>query len=127
MKTYATLDNGGEPFLVRVSDANVTVYRNDTENGAPPGAMKVAGQELLTLQNVSRVFIGWDPPGVIYNDTGRSRYPGNSILVNTAGNEYYFIGDRVTVFKTKDLKDVLGHRSFLLFLGTHGNTYDPNR
>ena len=82
-KLFETLDNGGTPFVVRVDGNNVTVYKYRD------------GREVASFPNTVRVFIGYDPPGLIYNNTGSNKDFGNSILVHTKGNEYVDIGESV--------------------------------
>lgn len=100
-KQLVILDNGGCPFLVRVweegeSGDTVEVFHNEGTHEHP-----VSGKLVLKLENVVRVFIGADPPGLIYNDTGVDREVGNSILVHLHDDIYVYIGASIKEFKVR--------------------------
>ncbi len=100
-KIYTTLDNGGAPFTVKVSSQKVKIYKNILRDD--DYSWKKVGEKLvLTLKNPKKIFVGSDPPGFYYNKTSRPREVGNSLLVNTVGNKYVYIGESVKQFIAND-------------------------
>lgn len=92
-----THDNGGRPFavlfhkksvLVRRIPKDRTVWEEDLKMDEE-GALPLYSQDVLTLKNVKRVFIGQDIDG---------SFRGNSVLVEVDPCEYVFIGHEIYSF-----------------------------
>ena len=96
---YVTLDNGGEPFIVSVQGKNVSVYRNISETAKPEWDDT---DPIFSEKDVKEVFPGYDPPGLMYNESRKKKAVGNSVLVRTNKDDYIYIGESVKRFKTLD-------------------------
>ena len=91
IRDYITLDNGGQPFLVRIEDNTVCIY--NYENA------KFVKKIKLNKENGDKVFIA---KGYHYNlDNYHREDDGNSILVRK-GRTYTFIGHEIYKFKPLD-------------------------
>ena len=103
-KEFETLDNGGTPFVVRIRDGNVYVYKNIliTEHRNPRWGEKIGEELVYSITNPLRVFIGSDPPHLYYNKSNSPKHIGNSILINSRNNEYIYIGESVKSFVTNE-------------------------
>jgi hypothetical protein len=87
---FKTLDNGGEPFLVRITKAKIDVFKPKKPDAEPI----VYDKLIVSFDDYKRVFVGKDPED-------RDNL-GNSILVQVKDKEYVFIGDTIFSFRIED-------------------------
>lgn len=79
-RSYVTLDNGGQAFFVKIQGKDVIVSRK-------------SGKTVHSIKNAKKIFIG---------KSGTRSDTGNSILVNTTGDNYEYIGEAVKRFRLID-------------------------
>ena len=92
IKTYFTVDNGGQPFKVTVDFTNKTV---DIFKRLINGPDDVYNTRVLdTIHNYQQIFIGKDDK---YPD-----FEGQSILIKMDAHNYIHIGWTIYSFITKD-------------------------
>lgn len=92
---YHTLDNGGEPFEVVIEGKHVIVYKGEYgSDGENPDVYNKKVYEVYC----QKVFIGYSPEGELADGYG-PEFDGNSILLNTIGKEYVFIGESIFSFE----------------------------
>jgi len=96
---YFTHDNGGRPFMVRLTKNTASVYRlNDIAQ--EEGTAEKEDYDTLVRQftDVERIFIGKDP------DNRPEYADGNTILLylglGKEGHKYVYIGEHVSSFVT---------------------------
>jgi hypothetical protein len=94
-RTYEIHDNGGRPFLVKVKDKEITVYKNQ-EDKEP---------KKLFEWTVDEVFIGKKSPGGGYDGLKPREAEGNSILVKK-GSKYIYIGSEIYEFTPFDNESI---------------------
>jgi hypothetical protein len=87
-KIYYTIDNGGKPYRIIVSDSSVFVF-----SGLPH-----VHSLIYSVKNYQKIFIGKSTKK--YGDNYKAMFAGSSILVESKKNEYVFIGDRIKTFTT---------------------------
>jgi hypothetical protein len=88
---YYIHDNGGRPFLVRITKKMINIYKStnyDNEETITSYDIWIG-----TITPYQKVFVGIDPE---YN------YDGNSILVKIKPNYYMYIGSEIYTFRPKD-------------------------
>ena len=105
-KTYITLDNGGQPFLVAIKGKTVKIFI------IKPDIKIIFGFELkpyhythlIKEYQVEKVFIGKSPKNesTIYSGGFGKKWDGNSVLLELPNNKYVFIGTEIYEFSTKD-------------------------
>ena len=102
MKRYSTIDNGGCIFFVYISKDKITINLNC--NSLSHCYENVREIEMMTIHKYNKVFIGEDDGSEKIGgyQPYMKKYSGNSILINTKGNEYLFIGHVVAKFIAKD-------------------------
>ena len=90
--TYYTHDNGGRPYQVVININNIQVFNNENK------------EFILEFDNPEKVFIGESPETEMTKYSGGygNEFIGNSILVKTKDNTYYFIGHNIFKFSTED-------------------------
>lgn len=82
---YYTHNNGGRPYKVDIRDEEVKIYNNyEIKNPDKP----------IVAFKPSKVFIGESP------ECYAEKYDGNTILLEIGENEYIYIGECITKFKT---------------------------
>lgn len=117
MTCYLTHDNGGNPFMVMVSDESVKVFvQSKEEEDGPPGGMSLTKSQKVQLYDVmianfesyQKVFVptfNW--PTFLHGRFGPiGPDDGNTILVQLQPHEYVYIGNSIYKFKTRD--EILG-------------------
>ncbi len=98
-KTYEIHDNGGRPFIVKVSGKTVLVEKNMDEFDMKDGKVITIhhpAKELFT-KTADQVFIGKKSPRGGYDGLKPSQAEGNSILLQT-GSKYIYIGSEIYEF-----------------------------
>jgi hypothetical protein len=98
-ESYQTLDNGFNPFTVKIEDNKVSVYTNNYNE-------EVDERELEFFQeyNPSHIFIGKSivcPMTIFSGARDDPKFDGNSILLelNPKTFEYVYIGESIYSFK----------------------------
>jgi len=96
MRTFFTHDNGDRPFKVTIDEQNVKVY-GKTEND-----VYSENPELNLISE--ETFIGKSPENAMTLFSGGygDEFDGNSILIKTGQNEYFFIGRMTVKFSSID-------------------------
>jgi hypothetical protein len=94
--SYKTLDNGGNPFRVKIlPEKIVLVWKNEEE-----------GEQFCLQLRASKIFIGMSPLNECTKSSGGHgpEWNGNSIILQGIGdentNEYWFIGWEIFRFRT---------------------------
>lgn len=81
-KIYTIHDNGGSPYKVTVNGNSATVHSHEDNYS----------KIILKFPSSKKIFIGKDP---------NYHYTGNTILINTSGENYVWIGNNgIIQFKT---------------------------
>ena len=104
-KRYEIHDNGSRPFNVYVNSAGkkVSVYRRIY----PKENSEEYTEKLILETKYKEVFIG----DMLIDDWDMSFGKGNSILINTKGNEYIFVGEMIYSFETADDEKIVRYHS----------------
>ena len=105
---YGIHDNGGRPFEVLIDRNGVAVYKeaNDEEfshdESEDTDDPHYFNRPSFVFLNPREVFIGRSPENEMTRFSGGhgSEFDGNSILVNTEGNNYVYIGSEIYSFKS---------------------------
>ena len=97
-ESYQTLDNGGNPFTVKIEDNKVSVYKNNCNE---EGDYEL---EFLNEYNPSHIFIGKSivcPMTIFSGARDDPKFDGNSILLELDPNtlEYVYVGESIYKFK----------------------------
>lgn len=115
---YKTLDNGGRPFLVFIKHieddtgvritSQVKIYRirhDEIEDSRYIEYEEYWGEDthVITINDPKEIFIGESPKISMTKFSGGygDEFDGNSILINTKGNDYIYIGDEIYSFTSK--------------------------
>jgi hypothetical protein len=98
-ESYQTLDNGGNPFTVKIEDNKVSVYKNNHNEQTDDYEL-----EFLHTYNPSHIFIGKSivcPMTIFSGARDDPEFDGNSILLelNPNTHEYVYIGESIYSFK----------------------------
>lgn len=98
-ESYKTLDNGGNPFTVKIEDNKVSVYKNNYIEELDDYEL-----EFLYNYNPSYIFIGKSiicPMTIFSGARDDPKFDGNSILIELDPNthEYVYIGESIYSFK----------------------------
>ena len=98
-ESYQTLDNGGNPFTVKIEDNKVSVYKNNYNEQTGDYEL-----EFLHTYNPSHIFIGKSivcPMTIFSGARDDPKFDGNSILLELNPNtfEYVYIGESIYSFK----------------------------
>jgi hypothetical protein len=87
-KIYYTIDNGGKPYKIIVSDSNVFVF-----SGLPH-----VHSLIYSVKKYLTIFIGKNTKK--YGEHSNGMFAGSSVLVESKKNEYVFIGNKIKTFRT---------------------------
>lgn len=89
---FYTHDNGARPYKVVISNNIIQVFNNENQ------------ELILQFDNPDKVFIGESPETEMTKYSGGygNDFIGNSILVKTNDNNYYFIGHVIFKFTTEN-------------------------
>ena len=106
MKQYTIHDNGGRPFLVKIDENNVYIYRNVTDWDKVVGNKWIdvySKKPILTIA-YQKIFIGKSPKNQMTCFSGGhgSKFDGNTILVQGRKGAYIFIGETIFKFMPSD-------------------------
>lgn len=105
---YEIHDNGGRPFFVDIQGKNVTVWKNMNKHtfvNKVYKEIKLPLKELFTIQ-AEKIFLGTKSKTGGYDGVPPSKAIGNSILLQTSGTKYIYIGSEIFEFQTID-KDAI--------------------
>jgi hypothetical protein len=93
---YYTLDNGAEPYMVRIIGKEVRVYKNNTD-------YTVNESFLINVYHAEKIWIGVSPLNKMTEFSGGhgERFNGNSILIKLENDKYIYIGDKIKEFNSK--------------------------
>jgi hypothetical protein len=101
MEEYQILDNGGNPFTVKVEEGKVSIFVNHYNENYDEDSINL---EFIKEYTPSRIFIGKSPLSKMTEFSGArndSSWNGNSILleINLENLEYVYIGYEIYSFK----------------------------
>lgn len=96
VKKYEVHDNGARPFKVYTDKMFVLIYKEIEDE-------KYSKFPIFAFLNPKKVFIGISSENDIINYGGSygEEYDGNTILINTDGNNYVYIGSEIYSFTAK--------------------------
>jgi hypothetical protein len=95
---YTILDNGGEPFKIKISKNHLRVFSYNNEDD-------IDYNKLVYETDFNNIFIGRHPISEkMYAEDFDIQYDGNSILVEIDDYEYVFIG--MNIFKFNSLNKI---------------------
>lgn len=103
---YLIHDNGGRPFLVKISDKKIDIYTIDFDYTCV--TMNDIKDDIYiydhSITGFEKVFIGKSPlnPMTKFSGGHGPKFDGNSILVKMSKNKYIYIGSEIYSFNTTD-------------------------
>lgn len=101
IKSYKMLDNGSEPFVVDVSPSQIEIYRQTYQENSDS---YIRDKKVFDTA-YKKIFIG-DNLLKDKDVAPKGRYPGNSILIQTAPGKYIYSGHEIYSFETKDGEEI---------------------
>ena len=119
MQQYTILDNGGQPFKVKISKNHLKVFNFNNEDDIDYDNIKYNNNLRLVYEtDFNNVFIGRHPKSEkMYAEDFDAIYDGNSILVEIDDNEYVYIG--MNIYKFNSLNKINYYLSIV------GNNWVP--
>lgn len=125
-KKYYTHYNGGRPFLVKIKNNNVIVYKLNYDKVYNYKNNDDNVFDKFKTFNAKKIFIGKDEGKSTYSDlSGMSKIDaikfstGNSILLHLSKNKYVFIGHDLIEFTTNN--DII--KNFYSIIGRNDVPY----
>lgn len=98
VQEYYTHDNGGRPFLVKIYQNYVDVYKEEGDNSEET---RNSYKKIYRFKFIE-IFIGKSPKSKMteFSSGYGSDFDGNSILLKIDQNRYIFIGEKISEFET---------------------------
>lgn len=93
MTEYYTLDNGAQPFIVKINKKEVRIYINNPD-------YILSESYLVNTYQTEKIWIGKSPLNEMTEFSGGygDRFDGNSILLKLEDNRYVYIGHKIKEF-----------------------------